>query len=128
MQLIAVLWPGSNSGLHLCELCIDQTSAQIFYVVSAAENLLIFGANVSNAFSEAPPPKQGFYIHHNKAVVDWWINHKQRDLIPPSAVIPVLLTMLGHPESPGLWEKHANASSARLAFSQQHMNFVSIQV
>jgi hypothetical protein len=42
--------------------CVDQTSARIFYAVTAAENLIIFGANVSNAFAEASPPKQGFYI------------------------------------------------------------------
>ena len=40
--------------------CVDQTSSRLFYAISAAENLLIFGADVSNAFAEAPPPKQGF--------------------------------------------------------------------
>jgi hypothetical protein len=43
--------------------CIDQTSARLFYAIAAAKNLLVFGANVSNAFAEAPPPKQGFFIH-----------------------------------------------------------------
>ncbi len=42
--------------------CVDQTSARIFYAVMAAKNLFIFGANVLNAFAEAPPPKQGFYL------------------------------------------------------------------
>ena len=42
--------------------CIDQTSAQLFYAVAAGENMLIYGSDVSNAFAEAPPPKQGFYI------------------------------------------------------------------
>jgi hypothetical protein len=40
--------------------CVDQTSSCMFYAIAAAENLLIYGANVSNAFAEAPPPKQGF--------------------------------------------------------------------
>jgi hypothetical protein len=88
--------------------CVDQTSARIFYVVTAAENLIIFGADVSNAFAEAPPPKQGFYIQPDKALCDWWVNHKKRDPIPQGAVIPVLLAMQGHPESPRLWEKHAD--------------------
>jgi hypothetical protein len=39
--------------------CVDQTSTRIFYAVTAAENLIIFGADVSNAFAEAPPPKTG---------------------------------------------------------------------
>jgi hypothetical protein len=36
--------------------CHDQKSTRIFNAVSAAENLLSFGADVSNAFAEAPPP------------------------------------------------------------------------
>jgi hypothetical protein len=87
--------------------CVDQTSARIFYAVLAAVNLIIFGADVSNAFTEAPLPKQGFYIP-NKAFYDWWVNHKKHDPIPHGAVILVLSAMQGHPESPRLWEKHAN--------------------
>ncbi len=89
--------------------CVDQTSLRLFYAVAAAENLLVFGADVSNAFAEAPPPKQGFYIHPDKAFNDWWVQHKKRTPIPTSHVIPVLSVMQGHPESARLWEKHANA-------------------
>jgi hypothetical protein len=42
--------------------CVDQTSSRMFYGITAAENLLVYDANVSNAFAKAPPPKQGFYI------------------------------------------------------------------
>ncbi len=42
--------------------CVDQTSACLFYTVAAAENLLVYGADISNAFAKAPPQKQGFYI------------------------------------------------------------------
>jgi hypothetical protein len=42
--------------------CNDHTASRLFYGISAAENLLIYSADVSNAFSEAPQPKQGFYI------------------------------------------------------------------
>ena len=89
--------------------CVDQTSARLFYAVTAAENLFIFGADVSNAFAEAPPPKQGFYIRPDKAFNDWWINHKKRPPIPTGHVIPINSAMQGHPESPRLWEKHADA-------------------
>jgi hypothetical protein len=94
--------------------CVDQTSARIFYSVSAAENLIIYGADVSNAFAEAPPPNQGFYIRPDKAFLDWWVNHKGRPLIPPGHVIPILSAMQGHPESPWLWEKHADAILRKL--------------
>jgi hypothetical protein len=87
--------------------CVDQTSARLFYTVAAAENLLVYGADVSNAFAEAPPPKQGFFIRPDRAFNEWWVNHKQLPPIPPGQVIPVLSAMQGHPESPRLWEKHA---------------------
>ena len=53
--------------------CVDQTSACLFYAVGAAENLLVFGADVSNAFAEAPPPKQGFFIRSDCAFNEWWV-------------------------------------------------------
>ena len=86
----------------------DQTCARIFYALAAAENLVIFGADVSNAFAEAPPPKQGFFIRPDTAFHAWWTIHKGRDPIPPHHVIPILSAMQGHPEAPRLWEKHAN--------------------
>ncbi len=52
--------------------CIDQTSSCLFYAVSAAENLLIFGSDICNAFAEAPPPKQGFFIRPDRAFHEWW--------------------------------------------------------
>ncbi len=58
--------------------CVDQTSARLFYGIAAAENLIVYGADVSNAFAEAPPPKQGFYIHPDEAFLTWWTLHKQR--------------------------------------------------
>jgi hypothetical protein len=88
--------------------CVNQMSARIFYAVSTAENLIIHGADASNAFAKALPTKQGFFIRSDKAFRDWWLNHKHRDPIPPGAVIPVLSAMQGHPESPRLWEKHAD--------------------
>jgi hypothetical protein len=39
--------------------CVDQTRSHLFYAISAAKNMLIIGADVSNAFPEAPPPKKG---------------------------------------------------------------------
>ncbi len=68
----------------------------------------MFGADVSNAFAKAPPPKQGFYVQPDRAFHDWWVQHKRRPPIPPGYVIPALSAMQGHPESPRLWEKHAD--------------------
>ncbi len=68
--------------------------------------MLVYGADVSNAFAEAPPPKQGFYIYPDWAFQDWWVNKKGRPPIPDGHVIPILGAMQGHPKSPHLWEKH----------------------
>jgi hypothetical protein len=89
--------------------CVDQTSSRLFYAVFAAESLLIFGVDVSNAFAKAPPPKQSFYIYPDWAFQEWWVNNKQRPPIPEGGVIPILSAMQGHPELPRLWEKHADA-------------------
>ena len=40
--------------------CVYQTSSRLFYAILAGENLLVFGADVSNAFAEAPPTETGF--------------------------------------------------------------------
>jgi hypothetical protein len=87
---------------------VDQTSAHLFYAVAATENLLVYRADVSNAFAEALPPKQGFYIRPDRAFNEWWVQHKSRPPIPSGQVIPILLAMQGHPESPRCWEKHAD--------------------
>ena len=89
--------------------CVDQTSSRLFYAVAAAENLLIYGADVSNAFAEAPPPKQGFYIYPDRAFHEWWVHHKNQPPLADGYVIPILSAMQGHPESPRLWEKHADS-------------------
>jgi hypothetical protein len=89
--------------------CFDQTSSRLFYAILAAKNLLIIGSNVCNAFTEASPPKQGFYIRPDCTFNEWWENYLKRLPILPGQVIPVLSAMQGHPKSPQLWEKHADA-------------------
>jgi hypothetical protein len=70
------------------------------------ENLLVYGADVSNAFVEAP---QGFFLQPNRAFHEWWTIHLKHPPIPNGHVLPVLSTMQGYLESPHLWEKHVNA-------------------
>lgn len=89
---------------HTYANCVDQTGSRLFYAISTGENMMVFGADVSNAFAEAPAPKQGFYIRPDKAFRDWWENHKHRPPIPKGYVIPVQSAMQGHPESPSLGE------------------------
>jgi hypothetical protein len=56
------LWAGQARILDkMYTNCVDQTSSHMFYAIVAAENLLIHGTGISNAFAKAPAPKQGFY-------------------------------------------------------------------
>jgi hypothetical protein len=89
--------------------CIDQTSAHLFYGIVAAEYLVVYGADVSNAFAEAPLPKQGFFISPDNAFLAWWTDHLNCPPVLQGHVISILSAMQGHPESPRLWEKHADA-------------------
>jgi hypothetical protein len=45
---------------HTYASCVEQTSLRLFFALSALENKRIYGADVSNAFAEAPPPAQTF--------------------------------------------------------------------
>ena len=91
---------------HTYANCVEHAGARIFYAASAVENLTIYGSDVSNAFGEAPAPKQGAFILPDRAFYQWWTKHKGRERIPPGYVVPVQRAMQGHPESPRLWEKH----------------------
>ncbi len=97
--------------------CVNQTSSRLFYAIAAAKNFLVFGSDVCNAFTKVPPPKQGFFIHPNWALNDWWEHHKGQPPIPPGHVIPVLSAMQGHPESPRLWEKNADTMLRELGLT-----------
>jgi hypothetical protein len=101
---------------HTFANSIEQTGSRIFYALAAAENLLVFGADVSNAFGEAPPPKQGFYIRPDKPFCDWYYARFGKT-IPTGWVVPVLAAMQGHPESPRLWEKHCDKILRSLQFT-----------
>jgi hypothetical protein len=99
--------------------CVDQTSLQLFYAIATGKNLLIFGADVSNAFAKAPPPKQGFYNFLDKAFIEWWTMHKKFLPLLAEAVIPVLSAIQGIP-SPHVCGKSTQTQSyATLVLPQQ---------
>jgi hypothetical protein len=52
---------------HTYANSLDQTGSRLFYALAAAENFMYFGADVSNAFGDAPTPKQGFFIRPDAA-------------------------------------------------------------
>jgi hypothetical protein len=85
---------------------LDTASERLFWAVVAHKNLVAYGADVSNAFAEAPPPAHPLYLRIDDTFRDWWENHLHRPPIPKHhTVVKVNNAIQGHPESPRLWEK-----------------------
>lgn len=42
--------------------CVEMTGLCLFHVICSLESLMIYGADASNTFAEAPPPHQKFYM------------------------------------------------------------------
>ena len=67
---------------------LDHTGSRLFWATAALTNLQVFGADVSNAFAQASPPKAPLYVTIDKPFADWW-NNKGRTPITPGQVLPV---------------------------------------
>lgn len=87
---------------HMHTSCINQVGSRLFYACCALEGMTIFGADMSNAFAEAPPPKQQFYMRPDTQFHNWWTRSLGRDPIPPGYVLPVLHALQGHLKAPHL--------------------------
>jgi len=91
---------------HTFANSLDAPSERLFWAVVAKKGLTAYGADCSNAFAEAPPPKHPLYMRIDEAFKDWWEHHLGHPPIPPEyTVVRVNNAIQGHPESPRLWEK-----------------------
>ena len=92
---------------HTYANALDAASERLFWAIVANENLIAIGADVSNAFAEAPAPKAPLYLYIDDAFREWWTVHLRNEPIPADCnVVRVHNAIQGHPESPRLWEKH----------------------
>ena len=83
---------------------LDQTGARIFWAAAAVRNLKVYGADVSNAFAEAPPPVAPLYITVDKQYRDWYRSKGYGD-IPEGYVLKVKKALQGHPEAARQWAR-----------------------
>ena len=88
--------------------CVEQPACRLFWSLAARHNYIVLGADAGNAFAEAPPPNQAFYMIIDEQYSNWWTLHLQRPPIPLGYVLPVNHALQGHPEAPRLWEHHIN--------------------
>ena len=80
---------------HTYAACVDQNAARLFYAMAAMKNHVIFRADASNAFGEAPRPKQRYYVRPDDAFQQWWVQHLGKPDILQGYVVPVLRNMQG---------------------------------
>jgi hypothetical protein len=81
---------------------LDQTGARVFWSVAAMRNLKVYGTDVSNAFTEAPPPVAPLYITVDHQYRQWYKRNGKGD-IPEGYVLKVKRALQGHPEAACLW-------------------------
>ena len=83
---------------------LEQTGSRCFWAAAAINNYVVLGADASNAFAEAPPPKAPLYVRVDENYRNWY-RHKFPDKppIPDDFVLRVRKALQGHPESPRLW-------------------------
>lgn len=91
---------------HAFANSLAQNGERLFWALAAKKGLIVTGADVSNAFAEAPAPGDQFYILPDDVFRDWWVNHKGREPFPSGWVCRVNYALQGHPEAPRLWERH----------------------
>ena len=91
---------------HTFANSLGQDSERLFWALAAKLGMLVIGADVSNAFAEAPTTDNELYIQPDDIFRDWWVNHKKRPPIPAGWVIRIQYAFQGHPEAPRLWERH----------------------
>ena len=94
----------------------DLTDFRIFIALCALEGHTIFGADVSNAFAEAPASTQRYFMRVDDQFHDWW-HARGRPDIPRGHAIPVLKNLQGHPEAPRQWHRHVQDILVRHGFT-----------
>lgn len=87
---------------HTYASSLDQNGSRIFWATAAMKNLKVYGADVSNAFAEAPPPKAPLYVTIDDQFREWY-KERKGITIPKDYVLPIKRAIQGHPESPRLW-------------------------
>ena len=89
--------------------CVAQPTCRLYWAIVAAAGLIALGTDAANAFAEAPPPVEPFFMKIDCQFREWWTQCLGNPPIPDDYVLPVQHALLGHPEAPRLWETHIHA-------------------
>ena len=106
---------GSVTLANTYAACLEQAGARIFWATCAVKNKLVYGADMSNAFAEAPAPKAPFYLKVDVAYKNWWYN-KTGETLEGDYYVKVQHAIQGHPESPRLWQLFIDDILTKIGF------------
>lgn len=95
---------GTVTLAHTFAACLEQPGARTFWAAAALMDMIVVGADASNAFAEAPSPKAPLYVVVDQQFREWWKKQGKGE-IPKGYVMKVKHALQGHPESPRLWAK-----------------------
>jgi hypothetical protein len=84
----------------------DMADLRLQLALAAFLGLLMFTADVTNAFAEADRPKQQYCMRVDDAFCNWWNKRFPQLPLPRDAVIPIDKNLQGHPEGPHQWSIH----------------------
>ena len=95
---------GSITLAHTYAACVEQPAQRVYWGLVALRNFIAIGADASNAFAEAPPPKAPLYVLVDKPYREWYKRKHGID-VPKGSVLRVHHAIQGHPEAPRLWSQ-----------------------
>jgi hypothetical protein len=105
-------WQMVQQGHHPCpHICLLHS-----WSLAALNNMQVLRADAGNAFEEALPLVQPFYMAIDNQFWPWWTEHMNGKPIPKGYVLPINHTLKGHPKVPQLWEKHIIKILNKLGF------------
>jgi hypothetical protein len=67
---------------HTYTNSLEAASERLFWAITAQQGYIVIGADISNAFVEAPPPKVPLHLYIDKAYREWWTEHLGLPPIP----------------------------------------------
>lgn len=106
---------GSVTLANTYAACLEQAGARIFWATCALKNKVVYGADMSNAFAEAPAPKAPLYLKVDVAYKNWWFN-KTGEQLDGDYYVKVQHAIQGHPESPRLWQLFIDTILTKIGF------------
>jgi hypothetical protein len=84
----------------------DMIDLRLQIALAAQRGLILYHADVSNAFAAAERPEQMYYMRIDAPFCEWWNTRFQNHPLLPGQAIPIQKNLQGHLEAPHQWSIH----------------------